>query len=270
MPAKLTIGEAADLLGITVKTIRHYHNIGLLGEPERGPMGYRLYGVADLTRIRTILRLVKLGLSLKQVRVIMESDDPDALMRQALWRQRDILDDEIARLRSQQEAIASFLGAQASIMTPDSAPGPSARAIYDIMRGASQPLADTVLAVEGSALNALDQLDWQPAGDDFRERLAEMLAACLLPWEHRYILWMERYAALAHMLPDDRQARAWLGELADSRDRHILAGTFQLPPGPLDADAVSRVQQLLAQALFEDAGPLQRAFLAVIYPGVRR
>jgi DNA-binding transcriptional MerR regulator len=41
---QLRIGELADLAGVTVRTIRHYHAKGLLAEPPRDPSGYRRYG----------------------------------------------------------------------------------------------------------------------------------------------------------------------------------------------------------------------------------
>ncbi|MFF3013092.1 MerR family transcriptional regulator [Streptomyces sp. NPDC057939] len=53
----LTIGQVATHLGVTVRAIRHYHQRGLLPEPERDPSGYRRYGadaVVALVRIRTL------------------------------------------------------------------------------------------------------------------------------------------------------------------------------------------------------------------------
>lgn len=53
----LTIGQLAATAGVTVRTVRHYHQIGLLPEPERDASGYRRYGAqaaVDLVRIRTL------------------------------------------------------------------------------------------------------------------------------------------------------------------------------------------------------------------------
>jgi DNA-binding transcriptional MerR regulator len=53
----LTIGQLAGYTGVTVRAIRHYHQRGLLAEPERDASGYRRYGataVVDLIRIRTL------------------------------------------------------------------------------------------------------------------------------------------------------------------------------------------------------------------------
>jgi DNA-binding transcriptional MerR regulator len=54
---KLTISQLAAHTGVTVRAIRHYHQRGLLEEPERDASGYRRYGgqaVVDLIRIRTL------------------------------------------------------------------------------------------------------------------------------------------------------------------------------------------------------------------------
>lgn len=53
----LTIGQLAATAGVTVRTVRHYHHIGLLPEPERDASGYRRYraqAAVDLIRIRTL------------------------------------------------------------------------------------------------------------------------------------------------------------------------------------------------------------------------
>jgi DNA-binding transcriptional MerR regulator len=53
----LTIGKLADHTGVTVRAIRHYHQIGLLAEPARDASGYRRYdaqAVVDLIRIKTL------------------------------------------------------------------------------------------------------------------------------------------------------------------------------------------------------------------------
>ncbi|MEV0250796.1 MerR family transcriptional regulator [Nocardia sp. NPDC050712] len=53
----LTIGQLANAAGVTVRTVRHYHQVGLLPEPERDASGYRRYSAqaaVDLIRIRTL------------------------------------------------------------------------------------------------------------------------------------------------------------------------------------------------------------------------
>jgi len=59
--------ELAGLAGTTVNTVRHYHRLGLLNEPERRYNGYKEYGVLDLVRLLRIRRLVDLGVPLAQI-----------------------------------------------------------------------------------------------------------------------------------------------------------------------------------------------------------
>jgi DNA-binding transcriptional MerR regulator len=54
---KLTIGQVADYVGVTVRAIRHYHQRGLIVEPDRDASGYRRYdanAVVDLIKIKTL------------------------------------------------------------------------------------------------------------------------------------------------------------------------------------------------------------------------
>ncbi|WP_328818295.1 helix-turn-helix domain-containing protein [Nonomuraea cypriaca] len=73
--------ELAELAGTTVNTIRHYHRLGLLDEPERRYNGYKQYGVQDLVRLLRLRRLVELGMPLAQIGEVGAGGDstPDAL-----------------------------------------------------------------------------------------------------------------------------------------------------------------------------------------------
>lgn len=68
----LTIGELAARAGVNPRTIRYYEAVGLLPPPRRSPAGYRLYGPEDLVRLRFIRRARALGLSLAEVRQVLE------------------------------------------------------------------------------------------------------------------------------------------------------------------------------------------------------
>ena len=65
------IGEAAALTGASAKMIRHYEAIGLLPQAGRTFAGYRLYGNADLHRIRFIKRARGLGFAMKQIEALL-------------------------------------------------------------------------------------------------------------------------------------------------------------------------------------------------------
>jgi DNA-binding transcriptional MerR regulator len=67
--------EIAELAGTSLRAVRHYHEVGLLEEPERRANGYKQYGVAHLVRLLRIKRLVELGFPLSQIAAMGDADD---------------------------------------------------------------------------------------------------------------------------------------------------------------------------------------------------
>lgn len=59
--------EIAELAGTSLRSVRHYHEVGLLDEPQRHSNGYKQYGVVHLVRILRIRRLRDHGFSLAQI-----------------------------------------------------------------------------------------------------------------------------------------------------------------------------------------------------------
>ncbi|TAM48073.1 MAG: MerR family transcriptional regulator [Gammaproteobacteria bacterium] len=69
MAIEYKIGEVADLLGTTIRTIRYYEEEGLL-RPSRTDGGTRLYSERHVSRLKSILHLVENGFSLESIRLI--------------------------------------------------------------------------------------------------------------------------------------------------------------------------------------------------------
>ena len=67
-PRQVTIGDAAAFVGTTPRAIRHYHQIGLLPEPERGGDDRRRYGYEDMIRLLWIRRMADAGIALDDIR----------------------------------------------------------------------------------------------------------------------------------------------------------------------------------------------------------
>jgi DNA-binding transcriptional MerR regulator len=74
MAEGITIGQAAAFAGVTIKTIRHYHQRGLVDEPGRDQSGYRRYGSADLLRLVQVRTLADAGVPLAEIGAILDSD----------------------------------------------------------------------------------------------------------------------------------------------------------------------------------------------------
>ncbi|MET8121119.1 MerR family transcriptional regulator [Micromonospora sp. NPDC005189] len=65
--------ELAEIAGTTLKTVRHYHSIGLLEEPERATNGYKQYQSRHLIQLLRIRRLADLGVSLADIAAMQGS-----------------------------------------------------------------------------------------------------------------------------------------------------------------------------------------------------
>ena len=110
------IGEVARELGITTRTIRYYEEIGIMGTPQREDFGPRKYAKKDIFRLKFILKMKDLGLSLKEIQELAENydlndQDRDKLMPRLL----DILeankrkvDTKIALLGSLRQDIVDY------------------------------------------------------------------------------------------------------------------------------------------------------------------
>ncbi|SDR21870.1 MerR family transcriptional regulator [Thermostaphylospora chromogena] len=68
------IGEVAERLGLSLRTIRHYEEVGLV-VPERTRGGFRLYSERDIDRLALVKRMKPLGFSLEEMRDLLEIID---------------------------------------------------------------------------------------------------------------------------------------------------------------------------------------------------
>lgn len=84
-----TVGEVAELTHVSVRTLHHYDEIGLLRPSGRTPAGYRLYATDDLQRLQQILLYKELGLPLDAIRRML--DEPSVDRRTELEAQRALL-----------------------------------------------------------------------------------------------------------------------------------------------------------------------------------
>ncbi|MDV8009466.1 MerR family transcriptional regulator [Rhodococcus sp. IEGM 1318] len=69
----MQIGEVAERTELSIKTIRHYDDVGLVAPSERSAGGFRLYTEADVQRLLVIRRMKPLGFTLDEMRQLLES-----------------------------------------------------------------------------------------------------------------------------------------------------------------------------------------------------
>ncbi len=125
----MRIGEIAALVGVTSRTVRHYHHIGLLPEPQRRANGYRVYSLRDAILLARIRRLTELGLALDEVRDVL-ADDAGRELAEVLGE----LDADLARqeheIQQRRRVLKALLEGP---LTPDA---PLSPALIELLKGA--------------------------------------------------------------------------------------------------------------------------------------
>ncbi|MFF3566318.1 MerR family transcriptional regulator [Nocardia jiangxiensis] len=113
----ITIGRLADYAGVTTKTIRHYHERGLLAEPDRDSSGYRRYTAQDAIDLIKIRTLADAGVPLARIKDLLDSD-PAALAAAIAEVDRD-LRDRMARLRRTRDRLAQLRSGDRLFVSPE-------------------------------------------------------------------------------------------------------------------------------------------------------
>ena len=113
----LTIGQLAAYAGVTVRAVRHYHQIGLLPEPERDASGYRRYGAKAVVSLIKIRTLASAGVPLSEIGEMLEAGAP--VFAAAVQRIDGRLRDEIERLEISRKQIAQLAAGDSLALPPE-------------------------------------------------------------------------------------------------------------------------------------------------------
>src|SRR5262245_53733475 len=105
--AALTVGTLAKRTGLTVRTLHHYDEIGLLSPSGRTDAGYRLYSDADVRRLERIVLLRGLGMPLDSIASALKSDGHELL--ELLERHSSAVDTEIEQMRKAQSRLTESI-----------------------------------------------------------------------------------------------------------------------------------------------------------------
>ncbi|MBR7836029.1 MerR family transcriptional regulator [Actinospica durhamensis] len=98
-----SVGQVAASAGITVRTLHHYDEVGLLVPSGRSQAGHRRYGDEDLDRLQRILFYRELGFPLEEIAVLL--DDPKVDPQEHLRRQHALLTSRIEKLQKMAAAV---------------------------------------------------------------------------------------------------------------------------------------------------------------------
>jgi MerR family transcriptional regulator, thiopeptide resistance regulator len=99
----LTVGQVAERLDVTVRTLHHYDEIGVLVPSERTPAGYRLYTAEDVARLQQVVVYRRLGFALEEIALLL--NDPSADVTGHLRRQREAVMSRLDEMRDLVTAI---------------------------------------------------------------------------------------------------------------------------------------------------------------------
>jgi DNA-binding transcriptional MerR regulator len=113
----LTIGQLAEYAGVTVRAVRHYHQVGLLPEPERDASGYRRYGATAVVSLIKIRTLANGGVPLSEIGRMLEADA--STFAEAVERIDSRLREEIERLETSRKQIAQLTAGDGLALPPE-------------------------------------------------------------------------------------------------------------------------------------------------------
>ncbi|MFD7278444.1 MerR family transcriptional regulator [Streptomyces sp. NPDC059862] len=246
----MRIGELAAAVGVTTRTVRHYHHQGLLPEPERLSNGYRDYTLRHAVVLARIRRLTELGLGLAEVRDVL-ADDAGRDLSEVL----EELDADLARqeaaIRERRARLRALLDAE---VLPDE--GPVSPELAELFSGMGQA-SDSPMAAKDREIFAL--LDTAASPED-RERLLGAWRGALdspaaVARAH------EAYAlldALADAAPDDPRVEEAAQALADLLPREMLPAepvdhghsflrAFYADLAPAQAEAIRQALRIVSE-----------------------
>ena len=162
------VGEVAGFAGVTVRTLHHYEEIGLLVPGARSASGYRLYSEPDLERLQQILFYRELGFSLAGIAVLL--DDPEADAMDHLRYQHQVLTERIEHLSTMAEAVRRAM--EDKNMGTEPTPKERFAALTSIYSGKVRDVYDAgnglLLMVASDRLSAFDVVLAEPVPDKGR------------------------------------------------------------------------------------------------------
>ncbi len=237
---QLRIGQLAKLLGITTKTIRHYHKLGLLPAADRSEKGYRLYSVADLYRLKLILHLKEVGFSLADIGEILQAENADA----ALIKQLEILAIEltaqIQEKKDKLQRVQTLLEENATLEYVER-PAEESSQLHEMFLEVSPNynmfVPEDAQRIDEQLLARLEAFNWGPEA-----------------WEY----WM----GIARTLSVDGTYLTTLNEHLQTAG-HLAIGDLQLVEMALEIANLIKAREIFSEASGMDK-PLQAAFQQVL------
>ncbi|MDI9887098.1 MerR family transcriptional regulator [Streptomyces sp. HNM0645] len=218
----LTVGQVSALVGVTVRALHHWDEIGLARPSLRTAAGYRLYTAGDLERLHRVVVYREIGLALDRIQVVL--DDSAADVPGALRAQRTRIAERIDRLEELSAGLDRMIDAhergtpltveqQAALFGPEWNPDWPARA--------RQRYGDTTQWRQYAERSASrDPEEWQAVADamaGFERALGDAMDAGVTsgdPEAHQLVEWHRE--VFAPYFPLTRQMQVCLGRMFEA------------------------------------------------------
>ena len=232
MSRTYTIKELADLAKISVRSLHHYDQIGLLKPKQRTPSGYRLYDHADLLRLQQVLFYRQLSVLLKNIKRLLDDPafDPIAALREhraQLLAERERLDE---LLRTIEKTIQSQTEDHMPLSDKELYEGFSKEKIERYKSEVSQAYDPKIVAESERRLKNVSSEQWQAHKKESEQvtlqlsqvmhkdpadpEVQELIARHKETIEFFYHVTPEIYAGLARLYVDHPEFRAFYEKVA--------------------------------------------------------
>ncbi|MGP4111545.1 MerR family transcriptional regulator [Streptomyces sp. 4N509B] len=261
----MRIGELAALVGVSTRTVRHYHRIGLLPEPARLANGYRVYGLRDAVTLTRVRRLTELGLSLDEIRDVTAHDAGLDLV--------EVLTELDADLARQEDAIRARRARLAELLTqakergglPAEGPvSPELAAFFHEMAdtAAGLPGPEPAMAAKERELLALLESSSATSGasDEWLKGLLAAADAGPEGMRHAYEIYA-RLDDLATAPTDDPRVAEVARAIADATPEELVRGMADAEDGDSENEGEGAAAEWpdsgFARAFFADFAPAQ-------------
>ncbi len=253
----LYIGELAQLVGVSTKTVRHYHKVGLLLEPERTDSGYRLYTHEYVQRLRLIRQMREIGLSLPQIRFALDKSDDETRLQETLQDLLEGIEEQIHELSERRDRILQLL-IQPTLRHEDLNDAPS---LY--LEEAYQKLGHLLPHLDEGLFDQEAQLEAVLGQYNWSDDLPEFLAGVIRYFEEHpqqyqqfvgdlQAIWRQLQSAEAN----DETLRALAATFVE-RHRAVFDQWLQMAQ---DKHIPSSFQNVLQEMLGEVSGETQQRF----------
>jgi DNA-binding transcriptional MerR regulator len=232
-----TVSQLARVAGVTVRTLHHYHHMGLLEPAGRTEAGYRLYGERELLRLQQILLFRELDLPLSEVRSILDEPDFDPI--EALENHRRVLQARVERLgrllTTIDKTIRKLTEGDMGMTDEELYEGLPKEQIERYQREAREMYDPMLVRESERRVRKMSKAQWQALkaeGDEVTRALAERMDRELSDAEVQQLI-ARHHAWIEHFYPCSAEVYRGLGQLYVQHDE-FRAFYDQYRPGLAD------------------------------------